>query len=235
MNIHEGQRCFILGTGPSLNSLTQKQLDKLQHEVIFGVNDIYKAKIVESIVPKYYLLMDNEYWEWGSQASRDILKKYESQPPVIITRYKAISLIKKLGIKSDIIFLHDKKYPATKNELCMHKNTYASQNVVETAIKAAMYMGFKEIYLLGCDYTGFISASDHCYEEDEEKSNREKKWHEARNIPLNLALYLECYARATKWHYLLAAYAKKHKIQIINITPGSLLDAYPRMDTSIVL
>ena len=36
----------------------------------------------------------------------------------------------------------------------------------------------------------------------------------------------------TKIHYLIAKLAKKRDVKIINVTPESLLDAYPRKDIS---
>ena len=38
-NIHTGERCFILATGPSLNKL---DLSKIKDEYTIGVNGIYK-------------------------------------------------------------------------------------------------------------------------------------------------------------------------------------------------
>jgi len=237
-NIHEGQRCFILGAGPSLNNLTQDQIEKLRSEVVFAVNRTYKAKIAETVTPQYYFLMDNMFWQDTLRyIYLDIFKKYETKPPVIFTSYQAKPVVEEMGIEKNIIFLYEKKFPVANHEYCIHKNTYISQNVVITAIKAAMYMGFKEIYLLGCDYTGFIpKENNHCYIEDVEETRRAETQEESKyNYNLNLALFLESYARATKFHYLIAKYAEKNQIKIINITPGSLLDAYPRKRTSIVL
>ena len=36
-NIHAGERCFIVATGPSL---TYEDLDKIKNEITFGVNSI---------------------------------------------------------------------------------------------------------------------------------------------------------------------------------------------------
>ena len=57
--IHDGGRCFILGTGPSLRTLTEHQVEKLKSEVLFGVNSFYKSDFASILTPKYYTLIDN--------------------------------------------------------------------------------------------------------------------------------------------------------------------------------
>lgn len=235
MNIHSGQRCFILGTGPSLNDLTKEQVDKLKNEVVFATNSIYKASVVESIIPSYYTLVDNLCWENNTNIYENIMKKYDKQDIMFITSCKAKKIIDKTGIRKNTIFLYSKKYPTSHINCCIHKNSYITQNVVSSTIRTAMYMGFKEIYLLGCDYTSFLVKSNHCYDDIEEVEQAETFFKSRYNISSNLAMYLEAYARTTRFHYFLSKYAKEHKIKIINITPKSLLDAYPREDVSIIL
>ena len=39
-NIHQGKRCFIIGTGPSLN---QTDFDLIKNEILIGVNTLYRG------------------------------------------------------------------------------------------------------------------------------------------------------------------------------------------------
>ena len=52
---HKGERCFIIGNGPSLSA---DDLDKLIDEDCFGVNEIHKIFPKTNWRPKYYLIMD---------------------------------------------------------------------------------------------------------------------------------------------------------------------------------
>ena len=86
-------------------------------------------------------------------------------------------------------------------------------------------MGFKNIYLLGCDYNAFCTAGKgHAYDDKSELAQTD----------YNLAFYLKFYWITTEVHYLIAKLAKKRGVNIINLTPGSLLDAYPRVLSGVI-
>lgn len=222
---HLGERCFILGTGPSLNNLLENDIDNLKNEVVFAVNSIYKSKIVDEITPTYYSLFDNLYWDQEKHAFADILKKYELQKPLFLTDYRTYSIVKDNDYEKNTLFLFNKKFPITKIESCIDKNMYIGQNVVSTTILIAIFMGFKEIYLLGCDYNSFATqVGEHCYDDTDELVYG----------VYNLEFYLKFYALTTRIHYLIAKLAFKKGVKIINLTTGSLLDAYPREDISSV-
>lgn len=227
-NIHDGERCFILGTGPSLNTLTEAQVDRLKSEVVFGVNSFYKSAIGSALEPRYYALIDSFYWEvesWNSIFS-EIASKYAGNPPIFITGTGAQHFIGNLGLSKPSIYLYFKKYPTNKMSAQITENLYATMNCVSTSILVAMYMGFKEIYLLGCDYNAFCSAGvGHCYDDKEE----------LKDNPYNLAFYLKFYWITTEFHYLTAKLANKLGVRVVNLTTGSLLDAYPRMPVGKVI
>lgn len=225
-DIHNGERCFILGTGPSLNDLKAHELDALRGEVIFGVNSLYKSKIVSSINPSYYALMDNLYWEQWNQTFKEVLEKYKEKPPIFVTDIRAKKILDNLQKNIPNIYIFSKKYPVSTMSEKIDGNIYAAMNVISFSILTAIYMGFKEIYLLGCDYSAFCTAGKgHCYDDKSEISQSN----------YNLAFYLKFYWITTEFHYLIAKLAKEKNVKVINLTPGSLLDAYPRIDLAQVL
>jgi len=222
--IHEGQRCFIVATGPSLGKLPKDYLDMLRGEVVFGVNSYYKAPVVDGIVPTYYLLMDNNYWGVSSKTFQEVFEKYYDQPPVFITDVRAYNFVPE-GAKA--IPLYAKNYPVLKMHDRLDGNLSIAMNVVGFAILSAIYMGFKEIYLLGSDYNLFCYREEnHCYDDKEEFST----------LPTyNLAFYLKYYHLTTEFHYLLAKLARQKGRRVVNLSVGSLLDAYPVEDPCNVL
>jgi hypothetical protein len=216
---HEGERCFVLGTGPSLNALKDNELETLRREIVFGVNSLYKSKITSTIRPKYYALMDNLYWKKWSHTFSEISDIYKDKPPIFITDLRARQLVEALSIKSPAIYIHSKKYPIKMMSEEIDGNIYAAMNVISYSILTAIYMGFKEIYLIGCDYSAFCTAGKgHCYDDKSEVAESN----------YNLAFYLRFYWITTQFHYLIAKLAKEKGVAVINLTPGSLLDAYPR-------
>lgn len=215
-NRHSGERCFILGTGPSLAGLTSAQVAALSAECVFAVNSIYKTPVLDSISPKYYTLMDNHYWGIASYTFGEIAKKYRDNMPVFITDIRARCVMPN-GV--DCIYLYAKNYPIDVVRYDLSGNLSATMNVIGFSILAAIYMGFKEIHLLGCDYTSFCSrVSAHCYDDQDEIDTLPSH---------NLAFYLKYYHLTTEFHYLIAVLAREKGVKIVNLSKGSLLDAYP--------
>lgn len=223
-DIHKGKRCFIIGTGPSLNQLSKSEIDFLKNEIVFGANSFYKADIVDSITPNYYALFDNLYWNDEKHFFEDINTKYSFNPPVFLTDYRSKKILDNINFR-EAIFLYSKKIPVNKINVNLGGNMYIGQNVINSSIMIAMYMGFKEIYLLGCDYNSFATEKpQHCYEDSDEMVYNTE----------NLAFYLKFYALTTKIHYLIAKFAMKRGTQVVNLTKHSLLDAYPKNELSVL-
>lgn len=225
-NIHQNERCFILGTGPSMALLTPDQISKLTSEILFGVNSFYKADVATVLTPKYYALTDDLYWKDWKRVFGEVIDKFSDNPPTFITDPRARELIEGLPIVDQPIYVYAKKYPTDIMSDELTRNIYATMNVVSSSILVAIYMGFKEIYLLGCDYNAFCSAGrGHCYDDEKELDG----------ISYNLAFFLKYYWITTEFHYLIARLAKEKGMKIVNLAPASLLDAYPRKQVSEVL
>lgn len=225
-NLHEGQRCFVVGTGPSLANLDPDCVKKLSEEMVFGVNSFYKVEHFANVTPKYYVLMDNNYWGLASGAFDEIVERY-SGCPVFFSDVRALPFLRSAKKHINYAVLYTKNYPVDFVRTDLASNLSITMNVIGTSIQAAIYMGFKEIYLLGCDYNLFCSfANAHSYDDSEERDF----------LPsYNLAFYLKYYHLTTDFHYKLARAAKKSGVKIINATDGSLLDAYPFKSLEMIL
>lgn len=221
---HSGDRCFILGTGPSINKLTDSHIQKLTNEFTIAVNSVYKAQKLSPIKPSYYSLLDNNYWGISSSTFGEIAEQYKDTPPVFITDIRARRVV---PTEADCIYLHAKNYPIDRMRFDITKNLSITMNVVSFSILCAIYMGFREIYLLGCDYNLFCSrVGTHCYDDKAEIEELPK---------YNLGFYLKYYHLTTQFHYLIADLAKGAGIKVINTSEGSLLDAYPHKHIEQVL
>ena len=217
-NKHESQRCFIMGTGPSLLALSKANVNALSNEIIIGTNSLYKAEIVSSLTPTYYSLVDDLYRNKLGHTFDEVFLKYKKRPPIFITDYRAAFTATEASPNNQHIFIYSKKYPTTQMRDDLDTNIYAAMNVVSYSILVAMFMGFKRIYLLGCDYNAFCTdGKGHAYDDRLE----------SKQVNYNLAFYLKFYWITTEFHYLIARLARKKKIEIVNLTPNSLLDAYP--------
>jgi hypothetical protein len=223
-NRHAGDRCFVLGTGPSLARMTEPQIRKLSRERTIAVNSFYKVAKLNHVKPLYYSLLDNDYWGVASDAFQEIAKNYTDSPPTIITDVRARSMVPR-DIKC--IFLYAKHYPVNRMRFDITGNLSGAMNVVSFSILCAIYMGFREIYLLGCDYNSFCSRSGaHSYDDSQE----------IEELPqYSLGFYLRYYHLTTEFHYGIARLSKEINVKIFNASEGSLLDAYPTIPIELVL
>ena len=213
---HKGERCFILATGPSLNNANADQLASLSKEHTFAVNSFYKSKIASDVSPSYYVLMDNHYWGALSDDFERIHSKFVSKAPTFITDVRAKSFVPK---EAHAYFLHTKNYPIARARADMSGNMSITMNVVGTAILSAIHMGFSEVYLMGLDHSLFANlTNNHCYDDSLDTTELPK---------FNLAFYLKYYHLATEFHYLITKTAQEKGVKIVNLSEGSLLDAYP--------
>lgn len=224
---HKGGRCFILATGPSLGNIPSRYIAEIQSSVVFGVNSFYKMQSLNGLIPHYYALFDNNYFGVSSSAFEEIYNKYSVDPPIFITDIRAINSVQFLQSAVRVIPVYAKNYPLRVMRYDLASNASITMNVVSSCIQTAIYMGFKEIFLLGLDYTYFCNPTNlHCYDDSEER----------RVLPkYNLAFYLKYYHLTTEFHYRIAELARLKDIRIVNLCKESILDAYPKAELSSVM
>lgn len=203
--------CYILGLGPSLKDV---ELKKIDGDVI-TVNSFYRMKNMD-VKPTVYCIMDDiEYLSDQSAIIRDATKMYPETFFVFNGKYKKQAESRMdSDVKRAYLFAW-RGYFDERKKIDICRITPIMGNVICYAIYLAMYMKYKKIILLGCDFNSFTYKKEtHCYEEDQNKS-------------ISLSYELFCYSFCADTHKKLYRYAKSHNIEIINATKGSLIDAYP--------
>lgn len=158
-NIHNGERLFILCTGPSINEI---DLCKLKHEHTMAVSNFYMHKDIDTINLDYYCIPQVTYTD---KITEKIVKKWIKE---MIIKGKAkeyfFNLNEKKIIDEDPFFLDKNINYLYFNELLQNyehvdltKKINAVQTVPILCIEIAIYMGFKEIILLGVDFQHFVT------------------------------------------------------------------------------
>jgi len=157
-NKHLGQRCFIVALGPSL---ALDDLEKLKGEISFSLNSCFKLFDKTQWRPNYYVFQDSVAYEmWKDQIDHLDVPCVFFYNNLMIWNFGRDGI----GFKSNEMYalaLYIKKicskYPTKiKFSTDIYKYIYTGGTTVISIIQIAVYMGFKEIYLLGadCDYTG---------------------------------------------------------------------------------
>jgi len=220
-NIHEGERCFIVGNGPSLNF---KDLDMIANETTFGFNMVYLLFNKTKWRPTYYMVADqNVYLEMDDKINQlsidnkfvgENCKKYGKLIDDAIYFYTVVSSKQSKMPKfsdSPIKYLHD------------------GQTVAYFAIQMAVFMGFKNIYLIGFDFTYSKQINEHgdLVVDNSIKdhfSNDYRQIHHAPNVKKMILAFRQA-----------ARYAKSHNINIFNATRGGNLNEFERVDLESIL
>lgn len=239
-NLHRDQRCFIVGSGPSLKN---QNLNPLKDEIVISVNDLMKSDIFNSIKPKYHIYADP--WNF-SEIYLPIIK------PLIINAQKENAGIKFFfPLNYNDTSFYSKNFPNInfycfysginftlykQNKINYTKMIYSGRNVIHHAIYLALYLGFNEIYLLGVDMTGFLehyekheilesSQYGHVYDKDKGLINA----YEKISNSYDNEFYLKAYGKMFETFKDIKKIAKDiYNVDIINLTKGSALDVFER-------
>ena len=134
---HHGQRCVIIGNGPSLNRM---DLSFLKEEITFGLNRIYLLFDKWDFTPTYYVSVNPLVIE---QSVDDLL---ELPSP----KFLSLNGLSYVADPIDIIFLRSiyKWFFSTdpRNGIC------EGYTVTYVAMQLAYFMGFSEVMLIGVDH-----------------------------------------------------------------------------------
>jgi len=212
INYKKSKKCYICGNGPSL---IDTDLTLLDGDSIV-VNDFFRLKEKYiTFVPTYYCVVDSLYAMKKFSDKRDMLMNAYPNTPLILSS-KYMKLITKLQHKKNIFFICEwGNLFNRRKRIDFSKLLPAGHNVICFCIFLAIYLGYDEIFLLGCDYNLFATQQPtHCYKVDD--GSRKK----------NLLDIMFRYCFVTYVHYELAEYAKLNNIIIKNLSKKSLLDAY---------
>ena len=147
--IHAGERCFIIGNGPSLK---ETDLGFLQNEFTFGMNRIYLIFPELGFSTTYYLSINSLVIE---QCTQDILAL---QIPRFLS-WRSRDFIQdlldensKLPSDPPLSFLHT-TYAGQKFAHDVGGRLWEGATVTYVAMQLAFYMGFQQVILIGVDHS----------------------------------------------------------------------------------
>lgn len=215
-NRFRGKRCFICATGPSLNV---DDLEKIKGEYCFGVNSICEVYSLTEWRPDFYVFQDYPILEhYGDDIDNRHTKILVGTPLVNDRGEKKIS---NKWIKFplncyyqmfDFLVLNKAKINFSSNS---YIKVYGGFTVTYSAIQLAVYMGFKEIYLLGVDCNYKPGTNNHFRKMKNEFRRTAMMSDGERKLQIKAYRVSEVEAR-------------KRGCTIINVSRGGELDVFPR-------
>ena len=217
-NKHSGERCFITCTGPSLKI---SDLEKLSGEFTIGVNSIVRAYEKTEWRPTYYALVD--VYAFGEYLQKNVVKGDMLATNNAFLHYRT-KLLHPVGneLYTPISYYNHTEDYMKKNKMKFSNDpsvcVYDCFTVTNMAIQLAVYMGFKEIYLIGADCS-YDPKKMHFIE----TQGIDDKQRNAAYLPKAVELSIKGYEAAKK-------FAEKHNVQIFNATRGGMLEVFERVD-----
>jgi len=227
---HKGERCFILATGPSIK---KQSLRHLAGEHCIAMSNFFVHPDYALIKPRYHCIapyhppITEEGWQdWLNDAAARIT------PDTAMLFGTKDHLRNTSGgfFQTRPTFFMD--FGGTPQQLDAHGVDLARplphpQSATIMSLYAALYMGFEEIYLLGCDHDWILhlNTSRHFYDESQHALNRNgyNEWSAG-----GLDGYFRDYLRLWSQYQSLQKIAERSNCRIVNATAGGLLDVFPR-------
>lgn len=217
-DFHKDQRCFVVGNGPSLK---KTNLELMKKDISIGMNRIALIYPKTSWRPAYYTAMtDNingKSWRKDATVSVD-----EGIPSFINSNYK------KFFTQTNIHFLnckgHGERMPSYPDSFWSYdivKGVTKYGSTILVSLEIAVYLGFKEIYLIGCDL-GFVNGcQDSNAGTDSNHFSADYGTPGCTGDMLNHNMH--------QAHILAKRMADRVGVKIINATVGGNLSVYPRV------
>ena len=217
---YRGQKCFIVGNGPSLKS---SDLELIKGEFSFASNGIYHLFNDTNWRPSHYIAVDRYFIESEANKLADM-----DLPCVLVDlfaqKYLPIKNKNTIFVNLHMDFFSLRKYTSANISFSHHPDVRIAggYTVTYAALQLALYMGFANIVLLGIDhnYAREITSNNKIVLRG---NNEDHFFKEARKKGF---LYYE----GVEYAYRLAKReAEKRGVRIVNATRGGELNIFERI------
>lgn len=136
---HRGQRCFVIGNGPSLRNT---DMSKLRDEYTFGLNRIYLMFPELGFETSFFVSINDLVIE---QSAADIQQ-------LKMPKFIAWHARQWLQPDDNMFFLHT-TYTGPKFARDITRRLWEGATVTYVALQVAYYLGFSEVILIGVDHS----------------------------------------------------------------------------------
>lgn len=219
--IHKGERCFIIGNGPSLKA---SDLDRLCDEHTFAFNRIFYIFDQTKWRPTFYMTQDSKLIRNSIEGLSKTTTKYKFIPIAAkwFDGYKELS--------TDYFFASNPCYGINEIpdfSINIPHSIVVANTVVYSAIQLAVYMGFNNIYLLGVDHKFHISQNNkgEIFIDKNAKDYFCDQYNQDQN-----ELFIPMLDQSTNAFWAAKRFADSHGINIYNATRGGKLEVFERKD-----
>lgn len=237
---HRGERGFIVCNGPSVKA---QDLLPLRDEVTLFVHSGYHHPDYDSIRPRYHCVAPAHF---NHKLTRDdfVTWFHEMQgrigPAELFLNAADEPIAREAGLTEGrtihYLDLRGPMEPAPDRRLFDLTETIPEiQSVPIMCLMIMMYLGFKEIYLVGVEHSDWKSGSyKYFYEKSALDGKDESLDDEGRPITKNYQTFATMLNLWSQYR-VLGEIARVNGVRIVNATAGGELDEYERADLARIL
>ncbi|MDE5797117.1 MAG: hypothetical protein K2H75_08385 [Muribaculaceae bacterium] len=244
----------VMGNGPSLRGVLDGDRAVLRDCDLMAVNFAPNTSAFFELKPQYLVLADPHFFNVSAADSDpNVIRLWEnlhrvSWPLQLLVPVRFTSVARTLayadGQHKEDNKLQIKTFNTTPAEGLRSVSHWLfdrrlamprPRNVLIASLMLGIWLGYKDIRIVGADHTWsqslwvddmnrVVSVQPHFYEDKKDELDRvaaEYAGYHLHDILRSLTVAFESY------HHI-AAYAVRHGVKITNLTPGSMIDAFPR-------
>lgn len=233
---HRGERCFILVDGPAIKNL---DLEPLKDEICITVSTIPVHFDFACIKPRYHCLptfrpsITEAVWDDWIRSFTTALQLCHPDtvllcPLADIKRNNRSST----PVEAETYYLDFSASPdfLLRQGIDLTQPVSGSQTAPVMALQAAVYMGFKDIYLLGHDHDWLVPlniSQDVDHQDAHGASVHDSRDRERHDGGLEKDGH--SYLQLVQQYQAIRQAAARSGIAILNAAEGTLLDVFPRV------
>lgn len=221
--MYAGQRCFLIGNGPSLRAEDLTTLHE-HREITFAFNRIYNIFESTPWRPTFYISQDEKMLS-GCADIVNALDLSVKLIPIQLNWYFGIDI-------SDAQYFNLTGQKTESPSAFQFSDDIAHEifnadTVMYTAAQLAAYMGFTELYLIGVDHHFQISQNNkgEILVDPSVKDYFSDKYNEDKEN-----LYIPNTEKSTLTYLAMKQQCSQRSIQVYNATRGGKLEVFPRVD-----
>lgn len=236
---------IIMANGPSLRETIRDHAASLDKYPLLAVNFAANTDEFYRFRPEYYVMADPAFFtaEGYENVARlwQNIRERVDWPMRMLIPLTMVKRVKAMGL-GDNITVEGFNMVGVEGYEWFENIAYGSgramprpRNVLIPSLMCAIKMGFKRVYVTGADHSWtrtlevddsntVVSVQPHYYEDNKEEHSR------AATIYKDIRIHqiIHSFYVAFRAYHLIERFARRAGCSIINSTPGSFIDAFPR-------
>jgi hypothetical protein len=217
-----GQRCFLLGCGPSLNAV---DLSKLKGQKVMGVNG---TALIDELDLDYFVTVSNFFWKSHQQELKELKcqrfiphflqENLQSDSPTVWMNSIDDRAYKYLNVEKPWKFSHHPE-----------EFIFLGGTVIFVCLQILYYLGYEEVVVLGLDHDYGIDKANIPKSGQYVSSNSMSAHFKKDYYRKNEQVHIDLHGMERAYQLAQEAYSSDGR-KVLNASPGTKLDTLEKVN-----